>query len=209
MGERLGIGIRDLDRRLNGGIPPGSIVAFFSEPACQTELLLYRLTATRGTLYLSFDRSETAVEDSIERSPVSDSNATVRHIPDEAPLNNAGKLISALPESSNIILDPVNVLEASGSPSRYRNFMNDLQNHIVNTDSLAVLHCFIEDERPALRSTTEHFADVVLRVETEVDGLDVEHKLAVLKFRGGRALSKAIKLEIEDEIVPDMSRDIA
>ncbi len=66
---------------------------------------------------------------------------TVRHVSGEAPLDNAGKLVSALPETSDLIVDPLDVLEAQEPHSRVRAFMNDLQNRIVNTGRLAIVHC--------------------------------------------------------------------
>lgn len=208
MADRLQTGIDVLDRKLEGGIPAGSLVALAAPPASQAELFLYELTATRGTLYLSLDRMSDAVSESIDGAPTRTGNPTVRDVPGEAPLDNATKLVSALPESSNLILDPINVLERQ-EPPRYRNFMNDLQNHIYNTDSLALLHCMAGADVPTLRDTTMHMADVVFELTTEVKGDRVENKLAVPKFRGGRALSDVIKLELADQVSIDTSRDIA
>src|SRR6056297_2789638 len=161
MSNPLPTGIDVLDRKLGGGLPAGSMVALTAEPASQAELFLYELTATRGTLWLSLDRTAESVIASIEQTPANTGDPTVRHIPGEAPLDNAGKLVSALPETSNLIIDPVNVLETQEPPSRFRNFMNDLQNHIFNTGSLAVLHCLTGHQTPRLRNSTEHFADVI------------------------------------------------
>jgi len=209
MENRLRTGIDVLDRKLNGGIPSGSIVALCASPSSQAELFLYELTATRGTLYLSLDRSEDAVADSIENAPTETGDPTVRHIPGEAPLDNAGKLVSALPETSNLIIDPVNVLETQEPPSRFRNFMNDVRNHVFNTGSLAILHCLTGQNIPRLRDSTEHFADVVFQLDTQISGDDVENILSIPKFRGGRAPSDVIKLELVDEVSIDTSRDIA
>lgn len=209
MESRLRTGIDVLDRKLEGGIPAGSIVALCAHPASQAELFLYELTATRGTLYLSLDRSKEAVADSIRQAPTKTGEPTVRHITGEAPLDNAGKLVSALPESSNLILDPVNVLEEREPPSRFRNFMNDMQNHIVNTGSLGVVHCLTGRSVPRLRDSTEHFADVIFQLETTVEGDKVENRLAIPKFRGGRAPQGVIKLDLHEEVAVDTSRDIA
>ncbi|MBV0923405.1 transcriptional regulator [Halomicroarcula limicola] len=209
MVNRLRTGIDVLDRKLDGGIPAGSIVALTAQPASQAELFLYELTATRGTLWLSLDRTAESIVASIEQTPANTGDPTVRHISGEAPLDNAGKLVSALPETSNLIVDPLDVLEAQEPPSRFRAFMNDLQNHIVNTGSLAILHCLDGRDVPPLRDTTEHFADVVFQLKTTTTGDEVENRLAVPKFRAGRAPSDVIKLDLVEEVSIDTSRDIA
>jgi archaellum biogenesis ATPase FlaH len=209
MANRLRTGIDVLDRKLDGGIPAGSMVALTAHPASQAELFLYELTATRGTLWLSLDRTAEAVTVSMENTPAETGDPTVRHISGEAPLDNAGKLISALPETSNLIVDPLDVLESQEPPSRFRSFMNDLQNHIFNTDSLAIMHCLDGRSVPPLRDTTEHFADVVFDLQTDATGDEVENQLAIPKFRGGRAPSDIIKLDLVEEVSIDTSRDIA
>ncbi|MEF8856758.1 MAG: transcriptional regulator, partial [Haloplanus sp.] len=100
-------------------------------------------------------------------------------------------------------------LEAQEPPSRFRSFMNDLQNHIFNTDSLAILHGLEGRNVPPLRDTTEHFADVVFSLQTSVVGDQVENRLAIPKFRGGRAPSDVIKLDLVEDVSIDTSRDIA
>jgi KaiC/GvpD/RAD55 family RecA-like ATPase len=208
MVDRLRTGIEVLDRKLDGGIPAGSIVALVADPASQAELFLYELTATRGTLYISLDRTGDAVTNSIDRSPANTGDPTVRDVAGEAPLDNAAKLVSALPEASNLIIDPLNVLEQQ-EPARFRNFMNELQNHIYNTSSLALLHCLDGHRVPPLRDTTTHMADIVFDLKTIESGDSIENRLAVPKFRGGRALNDIIKLELSEEVAIDTSRDIA
>lgn len=208
MSERLRTGITALDRQLQGGIPPGSIVALSAPPASQAELFLHELTAARGTLYITLDRTSDAVANSIAATPSNTGNPTVRDVTGGAPLDSASRLIAALPESSNLIVDPIDVLERHEA-TRYRNFLNELQNHIYNTSGLAVLHCLDGRDVPELRDTTEHMADVVFKLETKIKGDRVENRLAVPKFRGGQALSDVIKLDLASKIEIDTSRDIA
>ena len=209
MATRLETGIEVLDRKLEGGIPAGSIVVLSAQPASQAELFLYELTATRGTLWLSLNRTAEAVTESIANTPTETGDPTVRHITGEAPLDNAGKLVSALPETSNLIVDPVDVLESQEPPSRFRSFMNDLQNHIFNTNSLAILHSLDGRSVPPLRDTTEHFADVVFHLDTDLSSDEVENRLSVPKFRGGKAPVETIKLDLVEEVDVDTTRDIA
>ena len=209
MTNRLRTGIDVLDRKLDGGLPAGSIVVLSANPSSQAELFLYELTATRGTLWLSLNRTAESVQHSLENTPAETGDPTVRHISGEAPLDNAGKLISALPETSNLIVDPIDVLESQEPPSRFRSFMNDLQNHIFNTNSLAIMHCLEGRSIPPLRDTSEHFADVVFKLETDTTGDEVENRLSIPKFRGGRAPADIIKLNLVEDVSIDTSRDIA
>jgi KaiC/GvpD/RAD55 family RecA-like ATPase len=207
MADRLPTGITVLDRQLDGGIPPGSIVLLSAEPASQSELFLYELTATRGTLYLTTVRSEQAVQDAIGRSSARVGSPTVRDIGGDAPLDGANRLVHDLPESSNLIVDVVDELERQDR-SRYRAFLNNLQIHMMNTGGVAVLHA-MRRSTPDNRVLTEHMADIVFDLHTSVKGSEVENKLAVPKFRGGGALEETIKLKLVDTVTIDTSRDIA
>ncbi|WP_257300653.1 transcriptional regulator [Haloarchaeobius sp. FL176] len=208
MAGRLETGIDVLDRKLNGGLPPGSIVAFTASPASQSELLLYELTAARGTLYLTTERSDQAVRDAIENTNAPVGSPTVRDISGSEPLDQANRLIRALPEGANLVIDTADVLER-GDRNRYRSFMNELQTHMVNTGSIAFMHCLDGHHIPTNRDTTKHMADVVFALETQVRGAELENRLSVPKFRGGTALVETVKLELADEVAIDTSRDIA
>ncbi|WP_254763861.1 RAD55 family ATPase [Natrinema marinum] len=204
---RLDTGIDVLDRKLDGGLPPGCIVAYTAEPASQSELLLYELTAARGTLYLSTERSDDAVRHAIESSPSSVGSPTVRHVTSDTPIEEATRLIGALPDGANLIIDTMNVLEACDT-DEYIAFLNDLKSQMLETGSIAVLHCLKGDEA-ANRSRTFHAADAVFDLRTEVAGTELENHLTVPKFRGGSQPTDAIKLELTEEVAIDTSRDIA
>ncbi|ADJ14973.1 RAD55 family ATPase [Halalkalicoccus jeotgali] len=208
MNERLPTGIDVLDRTLSGGIPAGSIVALVAAPASQSELLLYELTVPRETLYLTTERSAEAVRDAFERTDAPAGTPDIEQVTGEAPLDGAGRLVETLPRKSTLIVDPVDPLERC-EPARYRRFMNALQTAMVNTGSVAVLHCLSGCSTPSGRDRTEYMADVVFSLETRVAGESIENRLAVPKFRGGRALSETIKLELGDRVRVDTSRDIA
>jgi KaiC/GvpD/RAD55 family RecA-like ATPase len=207
MADRLPTGISVLDRVIGGGIPAGSIVLLDATPASQSELFLYELTATRGTLYLTTIRSEQAVQDALGRAKASVGNPTVRDIGGDAPLDGANRLVHDLPESSNLIVDVVDELEREDR-TRYRTFLNNLQTHMANTGGLAVLHA-MKGHEVANRVVSKHMADVVFDLRTSVEGTEVENKLAVPKFRGGAALQETIKLQLAEDVSIDTSRDIA
>jgi len=208
MAGRLRTGIEVLDREIGGGIPGGSIVLLSADPASQSELFLYELTAARPTLYLTTVRSDAAVRDSLDRIGTRTGNPTVRDVGGDNPLDQANKFVSQLPEESNLIVDVVDELERRDA-SRFRSFLNDVQNHMINTGGLAVLHGLKGESTPARRDMTTHMADVVFDLRTNVDGAEIENRLAVPKFRGGQALEDTIKLKLARQVDVDTSRDIA
>ena len=208
MPPSLPTGIDVLDRLLDGGIPAGSVVAVTAAPASQSELILYELTAARRTLYLSTMRSRAAIDDAIERTRTRVGSPNIQKIPADAPLDHAGQQVRTLPERSNLIIDPIDPLERT-SASRYQNFLNELQTHMINTESVAFLHAIDGRDVPSLRDTTEYMADVVFNLDTTVSGDSLENRLSVPKLRGGRAMDEPIKLELRERVSIDTSRDIA
>jgi archaellum biogenesis ATPase FlaH len=208
MSEHLPTGIGVLDQRLGGGIPSGSIIALSAPPASQAELLLYEFTAPRETLYLTLDRTELGVADSFRRTAVETGTPTVQYVADDGRTDHAIELLGGLPERSTVVVDPHSAIEREGR-SDFFEFMTQLRLHVIDTDSLAVLHCLDGRNTPPLRDSTEHLADVVFELTTDVAGATVENRLAVPKFRGGRALTETLKLRLTDSVAVDTSRDIA
>jgi len=209
MASKLEMGVGSLDRELNGGLPKGSITVLEAPPGSQGQLVLHELTGTRGTMWMSFARTEAAIEKSIEESPAPTGDCTVTYMSGETPIDDVGKFLAAVPGQSNIILDPVDVLESETDPRDYRRFLNDLQRHLLQSDSLAILYCTRGLSDPGLRDTTKYFADVVLELDTEYVKDDIENYLRVPKYRRGECPSGIIKLELKTEVEIDTSRDIA
>lgn len=207
MASRLSTGVEVLDRQLDGGIPAGSVVSFIAPAASQSELFLYELTTARETLYLTADRTEDAVRTALEDTGAPTGDPRIRYVAGDSPLDTARRLFRNATEGSSLIVDPVDPLEQTDQ-GRYRNFLNDLSNHMRNTGSMAVLHC-LDQADGTVRSITEHMADVVFRLYVERQGTDVETQLGVLKYRGGVAPDETIKLQLGERVQIDTSRDIA
>ncbi|ELZ00801.1 RAD55 family ATPase [Natrialba asiatica] len=207
MVDRLETGIDVLDRKLDGGLPPGCLVAYTAAPASQSELLLYELTAARGTLYLSTERSEETVRHAVESSPSDVGNPTIRHVSSDAPIEETMQLIGALPDGANLIIDTMNILERTDT-DEFISFLDDLKMQMLDKNGIAVLHC-LQGDVPANRTRTYHSVDAVFDLQTAVSGAELENHLTIPKFRGGGQPTEAIKLELVEEVAIDTSRDIA
>lgn len=205
---RLQTGIDVLDRKLDGGLPPGCVVAYTASPASQSELLLYELTAARGTLYLTTERSDDVVRHALERTQTRVGSPTVRSVSASDPLAETRRFVGALPDGKNLIVDTMDVVERSDRED-YRALLNSIKTRMLETGSIAILHCLKGETVPENRSTTEHMADAVFDLETRVGTTQLENYLTIPKFRAGGAPAERIKLELSDEVTIDTSRDIA
>ena len=91
-GTRMATGVESIDRRLGGGLPPGSIAAVVGEPDSHAESILHRLTATRGTLYLSTDRPERLVRVALSADSGPTGSPAVRTV-DTDPIDDVTELL--------------------------------------------------------------------------------------------------------------------
>ena len=207
MTDYLPTGIGVLDRKLEGGLPVGSLVLLSADPASQSEQMLYELTVPRPTLYLTTARSPAAVMTAIENAGGSMETTNV-HALGERPLNEAFTLVSNCPPNSTVIIDTVDMLE-TGQTQEYLHFLNDIRSELLSKDSYAVLHGLDGRQVQAQRDITEYLSDVIFELSTEVRGENIENRLIVPKFRGGVPFDETLKLELTPEVAIDTSRDIA
>ncbi|SFC64994.1 MinD-like ATPase involved in chromosome partitioning or flagellar assembly [Halobiforma haloterrestris] len=190
----LSTGNRAVDRTL-GGVPPGTVVAVTAHPASQSERLLYEATATRGTLYLTTDRSRNDVERAIQSTTVRTGNPTVRRLDRDEPVEHARRLIGELPEGANLVIDSVAPLERTAGEA-YPDVLNAVADRMAETGGIAILHC-LRGAEPNRRTTTLHLADAVFDVRTISAGVGtgVEHRIAVPKFRSDGRRSPIVELD--------------
>jgi KaiC/GvpD/RAD55 family RecA-like ATPase len=208
MATKLSTGVEVLDRELDGGLPAGSLVAFQAPAASQGELLLYELTRPRSTLYLTSDRTEDAVADAIEATTAPTGSPEIQLVSGEDPIDTTRRAVRRAFDDMTVIIDPVDTLERADR-SRYEQLLNEIRNHMHNTGGIAFLHALEGANTPDLRSTTQHMADIVLDLDVQIKGSEVDSRLTVRKYRGGQIPSETIKLDLSERVRVDTSRDIA
>lgn len=207
MTDRLPTGIDALDRKLGGGIPPGSLVLLSAAPASQSEQFLSDLTESRQTLVLTTRRPQSVVEQSLAETSRCPENIAVREVDETAPLGHIYSMIELLEAETNVVIDPVYPLEQT-EERQYVRFLNALQSRLSKIDSLAVFHCLNGKQVPERRDLTTYIADVIFDLSTTVQGDQIENRLAVPKFRGGRPFEETVRLELTNAVGIDTSRDI-
>lgn len=205
MTNRLSTGSEVLDRQLEGGLPPGTLVALTAPPDTQSELFLQALAGERQTVYLSPVRPADEVTETLD---LPHSELTVLQKEPETILTEPEESFKQIDAHSNIIIDPMNGFE-TGQRRQYIDFLNALKEHLRTTESVALLHCIDAETNPTLRSLTLNRADLVWRLQLSVTTLTVDTRLIISKFRDGKALREPIKLRLTDSVQIDTSRDIA
>lgn len=197
--DRLPTGIAPLDRHLGGGLTPGSVLAVTAEPASQSEHLFYQATTPRGTLYLTTDRSADNVRRALETTAVDTGNPTIRHVTGDDRLEDATAFIEKLPTGATLVVDVMGPLERHDREA-YVSFLNELKDRLVETESIALLHCLEADVRPEHRTATIHAADAVVAVESASSFRESAsgHELTIRKCRHERVSSAPISLDGTD-----------
>jgi KaiC/GvpD/RAD55 family RecA-like ATPase len=232
MGEMLSTGVEALDRRLDGGLPAGSLLALVAPPASQSEALIHRLMGERPTVYITTIRQREAVEAELSHIEDDVPNVAVVHVGGTASMDNEflktvtgnrthsldfgeGGLLDDVYEAvekvdgrANVVVDPVNPLERTGKRRAYQEVLNRLKEKLLSTDSLGVLHCVASDATPALRETTLTVADVVWELDLVENTETVQHQLLVPKNRRGTVVLEETTLVFEPRIHIDDSWNI-
>lgn len=235
MSKKLSTGVAGLDRRLDGGLSPGDIVAVVSPPATQSHMLLYQFMRERPTVYITSLRSKSSIKRDFEMMESQDITCQVEEIEsgvsmdgefiqeltgsrtysinsatEETALDEIYRILDSIDEPKNVIIDPINVLERDEKRDFYTELLKKLKTTTDETGGLGILHCMTLNEPPPFREETLMIADVVWELNTVSARNDnVEFQLRIPKNRVGKAVLEEITLQIDrQKIYVDDSRVI-
>jgi KaiC/GvpD/RAD55 family RecA-like ATPase len=233
MPEELSTGVAGLDRRLDGGLEAGSLLAIVTPPAAQSNALIHELMEERPTRYITTMRSLAAIERELDLAFNGDVSTTVEEVSDTlaldndalkqltddrtytAEVGNSGAVLDDVYEQiqqidggTNLVIDAANPLERSDRRNAYQGLLNELKETVLEEDSLGVLHCITLEDVPSLRETTLTTADVVWELDIGSVGRGVEFQMQIPKNRTGTAVLDDITLKIGREVRIDDSRNI-
>lgn len=231
--ERLTSGDAVLDRRLDGGIRPGTLLAIRAPPASQSEALIYTLMQNRPSLYISTIRREEPVRHDLERVVGGNATFEVASIVEEqnmdselakritggrslsseltdqsTTLDETFELIQSVDTQANVVIDSVTPLERFGEERMYQTVLNELKDVVMETGGLAVLHCIDHEDKPTLRERTLTIADAVWTLDPMVKSREQKYHLTVSKNRGASVVREPIELTLDRLVGIDDTRNI-
>lgn len=194
-----------LDRRLDGGVRAGSIVALVAPPESQSQTILRTLAGTRRTLYLSTSCPD---HDELRRSYLPpDADAVTAYGAPDSLLSSPGQYLDRIEPGSYVVVDPFTPVETTGDRAELLALLNVLKERLVETGSAAVLHCYRDSHRNP-RTTTLDRVDDVWQLTPVFGSRQLAYRMLVTKSRGGRAREEPIPLVITDRVKIDTSWSI-
>lgn len=208
-------GIAGLDRELDGGIEPGTLVAIETDSASQGDSLLRHVAAQQPTFYISTTRTEENVEEWLrdQHLVVDPTHIYVQHVDTDRKLGVIDDYLEDLPTPVNVIVDPVNRFETE-DVEEYTQTLYRLKSRIQNTRRIGYLHlhdclqCGADDNCQNCTATYRS-SDMVWKVSSEVTDKEINTQLAVTKRRGGSTPERPLKLSMGADISVDTSRNIS
>lgn len=206
-------GIAELDRKLGGGIPPGTLVAVEAPPRAQREPLLCRAASagSRPTTYFTTIRSAGAVRKQFERANVAaDSLDTVVEIRPESATGTIPEKLADLEPGQDFLVDVVDPIEDTVDQRTYAEFLNDLTERLRDTDSVGYLHAYAGPAPTDQRQLTLDIADFVWRLDPVDSRGEINYVLRIPKTNG-LALSPAdrhLEISVGQDVDIDQTRNI-
>ncbi|PSP37075.1 hypothetical protein BRC66_06710 [Halobacteriales archaeon QH_2_66_30] len=228
---KLSTGIDTIDRRLGGGLEPGSLLSIVAEPAMQSEALLHQLIGMRPTLYLTTLRGSAAVKadmgsaldgdvfvesvstrETMDNELLKQMTGSGSYSPsfggDDSPLDAVYEILSDIDRELNVVIDTTNPLEEAEDKHAYREVLNELKSTMLETDGLGILHCVTLGDAPPFRDVTLTISDVVWELDLVSANSELEYQLTIPKNRGGAPVLDETTIVIDQDVWIDESRAI-
>lgn len=204
--ERLSTGVEILDRRLDGGVPAGSLVALVAPPESQSELLLDSFATAGPALVLTGARFADEVEARLVADFYAEDDLAVAEFSTPDLADDVDSLLADVPEGGRLVVDGADPIEAL-DPEDQRDTLRAIRGVLRDREAVGMVHCLgVDDGRG--RTRTLHHADAVWVLDLRPTTLKVENRLYVTKSRRGAALVEPVKLTLTDRVQVDTSRDI-
>lgn len=187
-------GLPELDARLDGGFPAGSLVALTAPPDSQSELLLYACAGASPARYCSTFRPADEIRTVLDERG---GDVPVERVRDDELLDDPGGTVEEVPEGGVFVLDTATELERAGR-DRYRRALDVLKRRCRAADAVALLHCLDVEPSPMRRGLTLARADAVVRLRHVGYPDRTAPRLFVTKNRRGPAVDEGLWLSFDD-----------
>jgi KaiC/GvpD/RAD55 family RecA-like ATPase len=217
----LSTGIDLLDKNLDGGLPAGSFVCLYGDPASTPEAFLYQFSTERETYYVNTTRSPDSIRKDIKDLHLEDDfitfidvyslNHSIQNGEDERIMNFVfEKLDEISNERINVIIDNLTFFMDLNVDERMKlSLLDALYRLSKKTDGLVIVYIIKDSIDEKTLKKVYDISDVIIEVMIEISGSRYVKKFGIPKIRGRTPLSDLFKFEVGEGVQLDTSRDIA
>lgn len=224
MNSKKSTGIQALDRRLDGGLPNGSVVLFRSSPKSMSEIFLYYFAAAQKAYYFATDRAPKYVKQNINGFGLNSDNISFIDIYDQYRKNVDSKRDETIlayfsdeleklrqDEDFVCIIDTYSFfLELDVDHGRIRELLDQIYEMSKETNSVSYLYVLKGAYEEKIVEVHSNTCDVIFDIESERVGECIYNRLLIPKIRGIFPVpTQFIKYQIIDGIQIDTSMYIA
>lgn len=193
----LPTGIETLDRKLGGGVPPGTLVAVTVPPGIQHDPLLCAGADERASHFFSTVKSVAAVRKMFERSL---GQSDLEHIEEVDVTEAATQLqtgIDDLGDDEDFYIDVIDPIEETLDRAAYVDLLNHLTERLDTEGTVGYLYGFEMDGLAHNRRYTLDIADMVLKLRAVQQRKQTDFYLEIPKANGVVLTEKDRYLEID------------
>jgi KaiC/GvpD/RAD55 family RecA-like ATPase len=224
-------GISLLDKRLNGGLPEGSLVCVYANPISMPEAFLYQFASIKKTYYFITSRPAQYVQQNIAAMGFNVENIEFIDVFTQYYLNEYGQFvledryrdkeifdfvdhylskILQSKEDYNVIIDSISFflkLEVGNGLKEW--LINKLYVTSKESKNLFYIYLMKGVHPQEILSLVMDICDVVFDIDSERLGDRISSRLAIPKIRSKPPMMETFKFYIGEGVQIDTSRDIA
>jgi KaiC/GvpD/RAD55 family RecA-like ATPase len=206
----LSTGIEALDRKLSGGLAPGTLVAVLTPPGVQHDPLLCAGADERASHFYTTVKGEATVRRSFDRSAGGSKIEDIEQInPAEADRQFAAR-IHDIEDDEDFYVDVIDPIEESLDRDRYGELLNSFDDKLAEIGSVGYLYGLVTKTPPHNRRYTLDFADCVLRLRARQQRGKLNYYLEIPKATGVSlsGTDRYLEIDIDRGVDIDQTRNI-
>ncbi len=224
-------GIDILDKKLDGGLPEGSLVCIYANPITMPEAFLYQFATVVKTYYFITSRPAEYVKENIENMGLSADKIEFIDVFTQYYMNEYGQFVivdayrdkeifdfvdhtlNRIQESGekyNVIFDSISFfLKLNVSIGIKEWLINKLYIQAKQTNNVYYIYLMKNVHPPDIVNMVIDISDVVFDIDIERIGDRMNSRLAIPKIRNKTPMLETFKFYISEGVQIDTSRDIA
>ncbi len=224
-------GIELLDKKIDGGVPEGSLVCIYANPISMPEAFLYHFASVTRSYYFVTSRPAEYVKVSMENMGFSTDKVVFIDVFTQYYMNEYGQFViidkyrdkeifdfidhqlNEIYEKGgtyNVIFDSISFFLRLEVPIGLKEWLiNKLYVHAKQTNNVYCIYLMKGVHPSDIVNMVLEVSDVIFDVDTVVQGDRIVSRLSIPKIRNRKPVMETFKYSISEGVQIDTSRDIA